>query len=167
MLNLVIAHPAEARPIIEHFALEKADTNGPFRILANNRLRLIISGLGKIAAAAAGGYLHHFAGSARHEAWLNVGIAGHADLEVGAIRLAHKVSDVALQRNWYPQRVFPAPCPGEEVRTVDHPEREFADTVVYEMEASGFYATCTHFSTVELIHVLKIISDNRGSPVKR
>jgi hypothetical protein len=48
--------------------------------------------------------------------------------------------------------------------TVDTPEGEYPQPVIYEMEAAGFYATACRFSTTELVHCVKIISDNRESP---
>ena len=35
------------------------------------------------------------------------------------------------------------------------------------MEASGFYATATRFSTSELVHCFKVISDNKDQPASR
>jgi hypothetical protein len=35
------------------------------------------------------------------------------------------------------------------------------------MEAAGFMAACLGFSTAELVHVLKIVSDTPGSPADR
>jgi hypothetical protein len=40
---------------------------------------------------------------------------------------------------------------------------EYVEPYVYDMEASAFYATALRYSTTELCHVYKIVSDNRGS----
>ncbi len=165
MVNLLVALAAEGRPLIQHFGLEPLPGGAPFQLFRGGDLQLVVSGIGKVAAAAAAGYLYHLNGSHRDQAWLNLGLGGHRELAVGAVRLAHKVSDAA--ECWYPPRVFPTPCATAEVRTVPEPERQFSQNAVYDMEASGFYATCTRFSTGELVHVLKIISDNAAEPARR
>ena len=56
MLNFVVALPCEARPIISHFGLQALDSPAGFRLYNRERMRLIVSGAGKIPAAAATAY---------------------------------------------------------------------------------------------------------------
>jgi hypothetical protein len=56
-------------------------------------------------------------------------------------------------------------CGSCDVVTVDVPEREYPADAIYEMEASAFYETCLRFSTAELVHVIKCVSDNRSEPL--
>ncbi|MCH8163718.1 MAG: hypothetical protein IIA99_06485, partial [Proteobacteria bacterium] len=125
---------------------------------------MTISGIGKIYAAAATAFTHAFLQTSKQDIWLNVGIAGHKDLEIGEVMIAHKIIEQSTQQSWYPQILYPPPCQSTEVLSCDHPASDYTDTVfsgaVFEMEAAGFYATACRFATSELIHVVKIISDN-------
>ena len=57
MLNLIVATQTEARPLIAHFHLQAANLGSAFPLYHKDDLRLIISGIGKIAAATATAYL--------------------------------------------------------------------------------------------------------------
>jgi hypothetical protein len=164
-VNVVVALPAEARPLVSAFGLQPLPGCDPYRVHESDRLRLIVSGPGKARAAAAAGYLFRLSGGLRDQGWLNLGVGGHRKHEPGSAFLAHKVSDACSLESWYPPLVFAPACPGEEVLTVGRVEREYSRPVIYEMEAAGFMVACLGFSTAELVHVLKIVSDNPGSPL--
>ncbi len=163
MINLVVAIPCEARPLLEHFAL-RGLPRGPFRVYQGERVRLIVSGVGKANAAAAVAWLAGRHPAAAPCAWLNVGTAGHALRPLGQGLLAHKVSDAASGVNWYPSRLFTAAVEGETLLTVERPELEYLQPAAYEMEAAGFCSAAGRFAPWELIHCYKVISDNRHSP---
>jgi nucleoside phosphorylase len=167
VIRLVVALPGEARPLISHFGLKQAADAEGFRVFLSDEMALVVSGMGRVATAAATAYLHGFLGGGRHGVWLNVGIAGHRTRSVGDAVLAHKIVEAASARCWYPPLVIDTPCPTAEVLTVDSPEQAYPRDVIYEMEASGFYPIACRFSTSELVHVLKIVSDNLGNPTSR
>jgi hypothetical protein len=50
------------------------------------------------------------------------------------------------------------------VKTVEKPDFNYPDDYVVEMEASGFYSAAESYSTREMVHCMKIISDNSQSP---
>jgi len=166
-VNMVVAMPAEARPLVDAFALEAVAGCDPFRVYHGHRLSLIVSGPGMARAAAAAGYLFRLNGGCREQGWLNLGVGGHRSHPTGAAFLAHRVSDSLSLESWYPLRVFTAPCPGEAVLTVGRVQRAYSRPVIYEMEAAGFLAASLRFSTAELVQVLKIISDNADSSASR
>ncbi len=167
-LSFAVALPSEARPLIEHYRLERFDTGGAaFKIFRRDDVALVVSGLGKVAAAAAAAYLHLATGGVRQSAWLNVGIAGHGRLEVGEAVLANRVRDQATGKCWNPPMLFGTGLPKGEVVTVDRVERRFEDDAAYEMEASGFYPIARRFTTVELVHCLKVVSDGPGQAPER
>jgi hypothetical protein len=128
--------------------------------------------MGKFAAANAVGYLRALlsatqeqpAGNTVAQVWLNVGIAGHKTLDLGTALLAHKVRDAAGMNNYYPCFTFNLPCLSSEVISVEHAETDYAADAAYDMEALGFCAATSRFSSFELIHCLKIISDNQSTP---
>ncbi len=165
MVNVVVALVAEAKPLIAHFDLERIDRSGPFATFVGDHLQLVVSGLGRDAAAAATGYLFHFGNCLIDQGWLNVGVAGHGSEPLGRAFMAHKIVAPATDQRWYPPQVFAAPCPTAEVHTVSKLERDYPQPVLYEMEAAGFVAAATRFATSELVQVIKIVSDNRSKRV--
>lgn len=163
-MNLVVALVAESRPLVHHFGLREERTARGFRVYHGDDMRLTVSGIGKTAAAAGTAYLGALAGGGQHEAWLNVGIAGHAELEIGEAVHALRITDVATGRNWYPPQILDLPGRGLHVLTVDRAESAYADDAVYDMEAAAFYATALRFSVGELVQCVKVVSDNRAAP---
>lgn len=167
MIHFVTALECEARPLIERFDLKRIAEVEPYRIYRGERATLVVSGIGKMAAASAVGFWNALNGAPQFSAWLNVGVAGHRDMEVGSGALAHKITDRASGRSWYPPRVFAAPCATMAVITVDGVERDFDAPALYEMEASGFYSAATRFTSAELAQCFKVVSDNRAGGTEK
>lgn len=166
-INLVVAHPAEAKPLCAIFNLRTQVLRTPFPVYQNSiGINLIVSGMGKTAAATATAYL---AGMQAHSpacAWLNIGIAGHQHAAIGAGLLAHKITDAASGGNFYPPQLMQG-FSTTAVISVDQPERCYPEAAAYDMEASGFYGCASRMITSELVQVFKIISDNPEHPVER
>lgn len=161
MINLVVALVTESRPIIHHFDLVESRQSSGFRIYSSDQVRLVVSGMGRTAAAAGTAYLAAFSGAAKGEPWLNVGIAGHRDLDVGAGVHALRITDQATGRSWYPPQIMAMPGDGKALISVDTTENNYLSDLVYEMEAAPFYSTAIRFSVGELVQCYKVISDNR------
>jgi len=166
MLHIVTALPCEAKPIIRHYRLNGRQAENGFRIYENDQIGLIIAGIGKCAAAAACAYLQGAEPQSKH-AWLNLGIAGHGDLNVGDAVMAHKVTDANTATSWYPAMPFKHPCPTVELVSVDQPQTDYDANIAYDMEASGFYDTASRFNSSELVQVVKLISDNHANPAEQ
>jgi hypothetical protein len=166
MLNLVVALPEEARPVIHHYRLKRLHHVHAFPVYINGDIRLIVSSIGNLAAAAAVGYLTGINEGGKTTAWLNAGVAGCRSLPVGQMVMAHKITDMTSQRIFYPAICFEPPCMTSGIITVSVPETGYPDEAVYDMEAAGFYAAALRFSTLELIHSIKIISDNAASHIE-
>jgi len=166
MLHIVTALPCEAKPLIKHYRLNGRQAENSFRIYENDVIRLIIAGIGKCAAAAACAYLQGAEPQAKH-AWLNLGIAGHRDLDVGEAIMAHKISDASTGISWYPAMPFKLPCQTLELISLDQPNTEYGCNSGYDMEAAGFYSTAIRFNSSELVQVFKVISDNRANPAEQ
>lgn len=158
-VNLVVALRTEAQPLIDHLGMSPVSSGRGFRSFVNSDrgLALVLSGVGRSAAAAAAAYLGR---DDTDPAWLNVGIAGHRSLPIGSARMAHKVHCAASARSWYPPIVFEPPCPTATVRTVDRATRDFPTDDLYDMEAAGFYEIAARFAPHELVHSFKVVSDN-------
>lgn len=164
-VNLVVALAAESRPLVDHFRLSEDRSAVGFRVFRRDGLRLIVTGLGRVGCAAGVAALGERRQDDRAPAWLNIGIAGHGRRAVGEGVHALRIIEAATGRCWYPPQVLEMPGQGETVCTVDVPETTYPESLVYDMEASAFYATALRYATGELIQVYKIISDNRESGV--
>ena len=161
MINIVVALPAEARPLLDHFRLRDKQHNTAFPIYRNTDMALIVSGPGKVAAAAATALLAGNRDTPAATAWLNIGIAGHAHHAIGSGYIAHRITDSATGTNWYPPQIHDLSMPTENLYTVDRPEDDYPAAALYEMEASGFFPVACRFSSSELVQCFKVISDNR------
>jgi len=163
-LFIFTALPCEAKPLIRSWSLKKHPQKHPFGIYCNNEKAVVISGIGKLAMAGAVAYALALFQGPRFPVLLNLGIAGHQNHAIGSIHLAHKVVDADTDKKFYPQRL---PCIGhvtQAVKTLTKPDSSYEEAFLYDMEAAGFYEMAIKFSCLELIHCLKIISDNIRSP---
>jgi len=168
MLNLIVAIHSEARPLIRHLRLQKQPYNSHDLYIGED-LRLLVCGVGKLAAATACAWLQGLNEKpelASEDAWLNIGIAGHGYQPLGSGFLAHRISEKNADRYWYPGFAFKRPCPSAALVSVDQPENRYLDNTLYDMEGAGFFASCQRFSSVELIHCFKVVSDNHFSGIE-
>ena len=161
----MVALPCEAKPIISHFNLSKRDST-LFKIYSNqdHSIWLIISGVGSSGSSRATKQLASVSDAGISTAWLNIGIGGHKYLPLGASVLANKITDSQTERSWFPQIVFDLQCLTASVKTFENTVFNYPNDDVVEMEASGFYYAAELYSTREMIHCLKIISDNSQFP---
>lgn len=161
MIHIFSALHCEAQPIIQHFKLTELKQFDLFRVYQSKdkEISLTITGVGKLNAAAAISYHHACLNTTGSDIWLNIGVAGHADIPVGEIRLVNKITDEHDNISWYPQIIFKSPCASTNLITLDKPSTEYQDAL-YDMEASAFYQMAIRLGSAELIHCLKIISDN-------
>jgi len=165
MLLFICAHLPEARPLVSHFGLKKNKNTQLFPVYRNpdEEIALILTGTGKTAAAAACMHLAHTLSASAYDAWINVGIAGHGVREIGEAAIVHKVIDAGTDRLWYPQFSFSIDFPTDTCVTVDKPQSEYGDYLC-DMEASAIFETVTRITTLELVHGLKVVSDNPDQP---
>ena len=157
MIHLVTALRAEAEPLIEAFALRRPEDGGGFEIFFGEGATLVISGVGRVAAAAGTAYLRALCPA--DAAWLNVGVGAHARLAIGTPVVAHKIVEAASERRWFPQLIVTPPFATATVCTVDRAVRQAEGDRLYEMEASAFFATATRWATAEVIASVKLVSD--------
>jgi adenosylhomocysteine nucleosidase len=160
------ALPCEAKPLVEHFSLKKATTIQPFAVYFNRDICLTVTGLGKSAMAAGVAYTQALFAASGHPVLLNIGIAGHKHHALGDLFLIDKITDFDSQKSYYPPLVFTPPCPAACIQTVSRPQLTYDEQHLCDMEASAFYETAVRFSSGELIHCLKVISDNELSPAE-
>ena len=163
---LVVALPSEARPLLQHWQLQRDPDSRAFAQYRNrdSSIWLVVSGVGKVNAAAACAHVYHSCGS-ESAVWLNVGIAGHRDMPLGTPFLAHTLVDAGSEKAFYPPILFKPPCDTDLLRSVDRPTRNLPMSGGVDMEASAFFTCASRYSSAELVHGLKVVSDNANSTI--
>ncbi len=164
-LHWVVALKPEAQAIIENQSLHhSASLSGAgFQVYENREQdqRLIVTGLGKVAAAAAVVWLA--AQTGEPALWLNFGVCGHLERPVGDLVRAGRVTDTAIDKSWYPMAIgLWKGIDAVEVCTVDQPCTDYPEArKCVEMEAAGFISAALRFTSVEWVQVIKVVSDNK------
>ncbi|MEY4210151.1 MAG: hypothetical protein RLZ92_530 [Pseudomonadota bacterium] len=163
---IFVALPCEAKPLIQSWSLKKNSEHKPFSIYENQDFVVVVSGVGKLAMAAAVAYTMCLYANKADPILINFGIAGHSYYPLGNLYLADKVSDIEAGKNYYPQLTFVGNIPTSPVITLNKPSIDYDAGSLFDMEAAGFYEIATKFSSNEFIHSLKIISDNSVSSIE-
>lgn len=132
----------------------------------NAGIVVVVSGIGKVAMAGAVAYTMAQFGDSAQPVLLNLGVAGHRNQSIGSCFLADKIIDAETGRRFYPQLPFDLPCRTLPLKTLSKADAGYADDCLCDMEASAFYEIATKFGSGELIHCLKVVSDNAESPLE-
>ncbi|MYH70345.1 MAG: 5'-methylthioadenosine/S-adenosylhomocysteine nucleosidase [Gammaproteobacteria bacterium] len=164
MLHIVCALKPEARPLLDRFGLRALPDEPRIYHNAGAHISLTRSGIGKSADAGAAARTHEYFDADRSHAWLNLGIAGHADLPLGQAVIVKKVTDAASGETWFPSRVFPVTIPAHDLVTLDEPGSDYREEL-FDMECAGFFQAVSGVATLELAQALKIVSDNADEPM--
>jgi len=160
---LIVALPAEARPLIDHFGLQLTNQR-PFRQYSGNDITLLECGIGKLAAAAGtAAALETLSGT--NISCVNVGIAG-SENKTGTLFAAHRIVDRGSNKSWHPQLTRVPVTDTLVVETVDQPDIQYRPDCAFDMEAAGIMEAATRYISLEFIHCLKVISDNSTSPIE-
>ena len=165
-LRLVVALPAEARPIAQALELTRFSGRGGYRIWESRQVWMVQSGVGREKAAAATRSLLELSPKAPDALWLNVGICGHGCRRVGELVAARWVLEADTGKSWTMAVPDALTLPVVDLQTVDSPEGSYPEECGYDMEASGFVSAARSFSENERIFVLKVVSDNKDTPAR-
>jgi adenosylhomocysteine nucleosidase len=161
MIAIQTALMSEAKALIRYFSLKPYDLLGAYPIWGNERIFLVVTGVGKVAAGAGLTYL-----LAKKEAnlpltgALNIGLAGHKNLPIGSLVLAEKVSEKNSERSFFPPLLLDFEGFTKEIITLDAPSDQYEKDALFDMESAGFFQAASKFIPSEFIHSIKIISDN-------
>lgn len=163
-IHLLVALPAEAKPLIRAFDLKRLQPDRDIPRYVKGTLTLTLTGVGTEAADSVVASLHRQSENHRRH-WINLGIAGHARLEPGACLLADEITDSHTGEQWRlnPIQDLPETTIGP-LRSVRTPETAFATTAGYDMESAAIARTLSEFGMLSKLQVLKVISDNPGHP---
>ena len=163
MIHVVVALTAEARPLVTHFQLEPMPELEPLKAFRGADLTLVVSGVGKEPAAQAVDQLANSHTAERPAVWLNIGVAGHRQLDIGTVVVARTVTDAESGKVQQLEPPDDLHLTLGDVRTVAHVETRYESEALYEMEASAFCQRAALCTPPELIQVVKIVSDNLRS----
>lgn len=164
-LRIVAALACELKAFICGLQLTKVPAVSAFDLYVNRTQTIyaIVTGIGKVASSAATAFLHGFA-SHPYPAYLNMGIAGGAQAEIGQLYQIGKITDQATQTNYYPSLIDKLTDPITSLISVDQVQPTYPAKGLVDMEASGFFATARRLVNQEMIDVCKVVSDNEQSP---
>ncbi len=166
-LFIFVALECEAKALVRQFQLKKENAGHPFSIYKNDKAVLTVTGVGKIAMAAGVAYSLAIYSGSPFPVLVNIGIAGQKSQPVGKLLMASKIFDLDSGKVFYPQ-VIGANWPEMSViQTSSMPNAQYNQDCLNDMEASAFYETAVKFSSSELIHCLKVVSDNEDSSIGR
>lgn len=167
MLIWVCALHCEAKPVIDFYRLKKSHEHSAFDVYRGDDMTCVISGVGKVASAAASAWIA--AGYRDHTTltWINLGVAGAAEHDIGELFLLNKVVDADSGQRYYPAPVAASSLSGSACLTLSQPSDDYRETTLFDMEASGFMYSALRFSSAELTQSLKIVSDNRKRQIGR
>jgi len=165
MINIVCAMHCEAKPIIDFYQL-KLDREAIYPVFRNETINLCVSGIGKMEMASAISYLFARCDEVKNAAWLNVGIAGHTHHVIGSLLNINKVHDLNLDRNYYPGRIEKASGIACELVSTDKPGNGYPLDAAIDMESSAFLAIVQRYTVLDLVQILKIVSDNSEEDIE-
>lgn len=163
MIYIFSAFYAEAKNIIDHYGLkkEKSPEMVRFDVFANESIRLVITGVGEINAAAAVSNIGGAYGISPGDEILNVGCGAgfSSDICLGSIFLGNKLTEQMTGRTFYPDMLMKANFRECEIITVARVLNEGCDSVVYDMEAAAVYQAAAFFVGPHRMHFIKLVSD--------
>lgn len=163
MIYIFSAFYAEAKNIIDHYGLkkEKSPEMVRFDVFANESIRLVITGIGEINAAAAVSNIGGAYGISPDDEILNVGCGAgfSSDICMGSIFLGNKLTEQMTGRTFYPDMLMKANFRECEIVTVARVLNEVCDSVVYDMEAAAVYQAAAFFVGPHRMHFIKLVSD--------
>jgi len=156
----------EAKALINKFKLKKENTSHPFSVYSNDNIILTVTGVGKVAMASGVAYVMAGFSDIEMPIMLNIGIAGHKTEALGSLFVASKVIDEDSRKVFYPQLIGSKWPVASEIKSTTVPSTNYSDDCLNDMEASAFYETAVRFSSNELIHCLKVVSDNEEAAIE-
>lgn len=166
-LRFVIALKIEAINFIKLYNLKIYNSSkSVFKIYYNpeSNIWLVISGVGNVNAAAATIHLYDISSKNLKNIWINFGMAGSKNQEIGDLfkvnKVIYKVGNKV--KSYYTSALINNKLKSKEIISVDKPEINFKKAeILFDMEAYGFIKTVEKICARELICIIKIISDNQ------
>lgn len=167
MINFIVALPAEAKPLVQHFKLQRDTKKQKITLYGSEQFRLLVTEPGKAAARNSVNRLMAWAHNADQELWINIGIAGHPDAELGSVFLATQIKDDENDSVWKltPPETFN--YRHDSLITLAKPDFEYSRPDLLDMEAASVISALSNQVPLKNIQCLKIVSDSAQNPGHR
>lgn len=179
MIYVMMALYQEAHGLIRELELKKNTAYAPFEVFDNESagIRLVVTGVGEIAAAAATAAVCARDGADAADFLINIGCcaaggcepadrdmdsgygAAHA-AQIGDLYVCHKITEQATGKTFYPDILYRHPWKERELVTGMQPlQRAAAHGALYDMEAAAVYQAGIRFFSPDRMLFLKVVSD--------
>lgn len=178
MVYIFCALYPEAAPWISAFRLKKVPEQTKFQTFTDGKeVCLVVTGIGKVAAATAVGSICTANGVDKRDVLVNVGICAKLSEGTepreqgkapggkrGSIYLCNKLLDEATGKTFFPDVLIKHPFPEGSLLTGDriyhnNDEKKGTTAELYDMEAAGIYQAGAYFFGPEQMVFLKVVSD--------
>ena len=184
MIYVVTALYQEAHGFIRELELKKNTAYAPFEVFDNESagIRLVVTGVGEIAAAAAVAAVCAREGADAADFLINIGCCAAAEgadsccepadrdmdsgygeanaAQIGDLYVCHKITEQATGKTFYPDILYRHPWRERELVTGMQPlQRAAAHGVLYDMEAAAVYQAGIRFFSPDRMLFLKVVSD--------
>ena len=180
MIYVMMALYQEAHGLIRELELKKNTAYAPFEVFDNESagIRLVVTGVGEIAAAAATAAVCARDGADAAAFLVNIGCcaaggcepadrdmdsgygAAHA-AQTGDLYVCHKITEQATGKTFYPDILYRHPWKERELVTGMQPlQRAAAHGALYDMEAAAVYQAGIRFFSPDRMLFLKVVSDS-------
>ena len=93
--------------------------------------------------------------------WINIGFVGSQKFKIGDLFLVNKIFDKDTKKTFFPTFIENHNLNTADCTTFSKVDKEYQDSLS-DMELSSFFYSANKYSTKELIHSLKIVSDNKS-----
>ena len=179
MIYVMMALYQEAHGLIRELELKKNTAYAPFEVFDNESagIRLVVTGVGEIAAAAATAAVCARDGADTADFLVNIGCcaaggcepadrdmdsgygAAHA-AQTGDLYVCHKITEQATGKTFYPDILYRHPWKERELVTgMQRLQRAAAHGALYDMEAAAVYQAGIRFFSPDRMLFLKVVSD--------
>ena len=184
MIYVVTALYQEAHGLIRELELKKNTAYAPFEVFDNESagIRLVVTGVGEIASAAAAAAVCARDGADAADFLVNIGCCAAAEgaaggcepadrdmdsgygaahaAQIGDLYVCHKITEQATGKTFYPDILYRHPWRERELVTGMQPlQRAAAYGVLYDMEAAAVYQAGIRLFSPDRMLFLKVVSD--------
>ena len=186
MIYVVTALYQEAHGFIRELELKKNTAYAPFEVFDNENagIRLVVTGVGEIAAAAVVAAVCARDGADAADFLINIGCCAAANAgadsgcetvdsgmdsgygaahaaQIGDLYVCHKITEQATGKTFYPDILYRHPWKERELVTGMQPlQRAAAHGALYDMEAAAVYQAGIRFFSPDRMIFLKVVSDS-------
>ena len=152
MKYIVMALKSEAQALVERYKLHKSKLRD-YTLFENEKIRLIISGVGVENAMRATQTLIDFYDISDEDIYINLGIcAASKEYEIGALI---EVGTILYQEEEFIVHSYLQ----SKIHCMDA-EQTDATSELVDMESFGFYDAVRHSSAIKNFHIYKVVSDH-------